>query len=481
MVFSSLRTQFDHPSGIFLILMIVRGDVIQKAVAQLVGGPYCITPVALSFGWVSYTVSALFSAIGDGRMMPDVECASIVMNADTGDKRVNKSWVLSRLLRDWEKRATYDYSEPALVVAIFKVREEDRKQRDMTDRARRRVQDLEKNKKAKVDAGTMQAGVPELDLQWYTGILVIIAQLIIATIAGIVFKLWLTMTVTIVGTILCLAGGALPQLKQEKWSCRKMSEGVPDGGAPKHKTIILTQGNGHRHVMIVHSSGRGLNLEDLATGRLVNRRSTLPCLLLLTVCWLVILLIVGGKFSENTWCLVAVGALGSAQNMFAAGHHRAPSTTGIHLDKPVYVLPEPPKQDHQSKEVANKVFQVLKKTESIMSEKYCVNRVGIFLLPVFFESLRPNEKAWRDQLEAKYTREENAQGYPADTSLKQAETLVHTSMDHSVRKGPIATGSLSDHTPQRREQSSGEPEKLELMAPGSVTTASGVELASSCT
>ena len=111
------------------------------------------------------------------------------MNADTGDKRVNKSWVLSRLLRDWEKRAKYDYSEPALVVAIFKVREEDRKQGDMTDRAWGRVQDLEKNKKAKVDASTMQAGVPELDLQWYTGILVIIAQLIIATIAGIFLQI----------------------------------------------------------------------------------------------------------------------------------------------------------------------------------------------------------------------------------------------------------------------------------------------------
>ena len=167
--------------------------------------------------------------------------------------------------------------------------------------------------------------------------------------------------------------------------------------------------------------------------------------------------------------------------MFAAGHYRAPSTTGIHLDKPVYVLPEPPKRDHQGKEVANKVFQVLKKTESIMSEKYCVNRVGVFLLPVFFESLRPNEKAWRDQLEAKYTREEHAKEYPADTSLNQAETLVHTSMDHPIHNGPIAPGSLYDHTSQRREQSSEEPEQLELMAPASVTTALGVESASSCT
>ena len=54
MAFSALRTQLDHPNGIFSILMIVRGDVIQKAIVQLVGGTYCMTPVAFSFGWVSH-------------------------------------------------------------------------------------------------------------------------------------------------------------------------------------------------------------------------------------------------------------------------------------------------------------------------------------------------------------------------------------------------------------------------------------------
>ena len=129
--------------------------------------------------------------------------------------------------------------------------------------------------------------------------------------------------------------------------------------------------------MMIHNDGSGLNLEDLATGRLVNHRGTLPCLLLLTLCWLVLLLMVAGRFSESTWGLVAVGALGMAQNMFAAERHRDPSTTGIHLDKLEVFLPGPPQRDRNGKQVSNKVFQVLKKTEETMSDCYSINRVGI--------------------------------------------------------------------------------------------------------
>ena len=431
--------------------MIVRGDVIQKAVAQLVGGPFCITPVAFSFGWVSYTVSALFSAIGDGRLMPDVEFSSIVMNASTGDHRVNKSWVLSRLLRDWEKRATYDYENPALVVAIFNVIGGATKGGRESEGARGREQDLEGNNDAEVDPGELRPGVPELDLQFYTGLLVMVIQLVIAVVAGAVYKQWIIMTVTFVGTALCLAGGALPQLKKEKWSCRELNANAPDGAPGKQKTIILTQGNGHRHVMIIHSDGRGLNLEDLATARLANHRSTLPCLLLLSICWLMLLLMVGGNFLENTWCLVAVGALGMAQNMFAAGHHRKPSTTGIHLDKPELILPDNPRRDRNGKEVANKVFQVLKKTEERMRDEYRVNRVGIFLLPVFFKSLRENETKWRDEQENMYKQEADTIESPVEQSLNQAQTLIHRSTDNLVRNSPIVEGSPSDQTHQHHE------------------------------
>ena len=50
--------------------MIVKGEAVQKASRPAgPGAPFCITLVAFSFGWVAYTVSALFSALlGDGRL-----------------------------------------------------------------------------------------------------------------------------------------------------------------------------------------------------------------------------------------------------------------------------------------------------------------------------------------------------------------------------------------------------------------------------
>ena len=451
MAFDSLKSQIDHPKGIFSLLMIVRGDVIQKAVAQLVGGPFGITPVAFSFGWVSYTVTALFSTIADGRLMPDVEFSSIVINASTGDERVNKSWVLSRLLRDWEKRASYDYEEPALVVTVFRLLGETGRRGQHANGGR----DLEENKESQIHARRLRPGVPMLDLQWYTGLLVMAFQLIIASFAGIVHKQWLTMIVTFGGTVLCLAGGALPQLKKEKWSCRKLEANAPDGGSPTQKTIVLTQGNGHRHVMIIHSDGKGLNLEDLATARLTNHRSTLPCLLILTIFWLLLLFTVGG-FSENTWCLIAVTALGTAQNMFAAGHHRAPSTAGIHLGKPDYIIPDPSRQNERGKEISNKVFQVLKKTEERMCKEYGINGVGILLLPVFFKKLRENEIEWRDQQEAKYKQQNDPQQPPVEPCLSYAQTLVRQHTDKHAQGGAIAEEILPEHRPKRLEQSSGE-------------------------
>ena len=447
--------------------MIVRGDVIQKAVAQLVGGPYGITPVAFSFGWVSYTFITLVSAIGNGRLMPDVEFSSIVINASTGDERVNKSWVLARLLRDWEKRASYNYPEPALVVTVFRLLGETGKRGRNADGA----QDLEENREARNHARKRQPGVPMLDGQWYTGALVMASQLIFAAATGVVLKQWLTMIVTFSGTVLCLAGGALPQLKKEKWSCRKHEANAPDGGPSTQKTIILTQGNGHRHVMIIHSDGEGLNLEDLATARLASHhRSTLPCLLILTILWLLLLFVVGG-FSESTWYLIAVAALGTAQNMFAAGHHRDPSTAGIYLGEPDYIIPDPPRKDEGGKEISNKVFKVLKKTEERMCTEYGINGVGILLLPVFFKKLRKDESEWRDQREAKYKQESDTQQSPVEPYLSQAQTLVSQQTDQHVQDGPIAEGSQSNHRRQSVE--------LQVMTSGSDTQAAGAVPASS--
>ena len=59
---------------------------------------------------------------------------------------------------------------------------------------------------------------------WYTGVLVMVIQWAIAAVVGVIRKNWLIMTIPIGGTVLSLAGGALPQWKQEKLSSRRLSE-----------------------------------------------------------------------------------------------------------------------------------------------------------------------------------------------------------------------------------------------------------------
>lgn len=91
--------------------MIINGDIVQKALAQLSGTG--LVPVAFSFGWVVYSVQALSSMIGTGRLMPATpDLTSVVINLSSGHQRANRSWILGRLLRDWnykplDKRGLY--------------------------------------------------------------------------------------------------------------------------------------------------------------------------------------------------------------------------------------------------------------------------------------------------------------------------------------------------------------------------------------
>ncbi|KAH6972628.1 hypothetical protein EDB80DRAFT_833937 [Ilyonectria destructans] len=60
--------QWTNPSDAFSILLILGGDVVARALAQLAASP--VTPVAFSFGWVAYAVTAVVSAIGENKLMP---------------------------------------------------------------------------------------------------------------------------------------------------------------------------------------------------------------------------------------------------------------------------------------------------------------------------------------------------------------------------------------------------------------------------
>jgi hypothetical protein len=59
--------------------------------------------------------------------------------------------------------------------------------------------------------------------------------------------------------MLCFDMGSLTQWRVEKWACRRLT------GRSK-KNFVLTRGNGAQHAIVIISDGRGLDLEDLATG-----------------------------------------------------------------------------------------------------------------------------------------------------------------------------------------------------------------------
>lgn len=57
-----LKSQWSNPSDILSLLLLLGPDVIQRALAQLVGRR--VTTVAFSFGWAAYSIGALISALG---------------------------------------------------------------------------------------------------------------------------------------------------------------------------------------------------------------------------------------------------------------------------------------------------------------------------------------------------------------------------------------------------------------------------------
>jgi hypothetical protein len=58
-----LAAQWENPSDILSILLLLGPETIQAAVAQLAGR--VITPVSFSFGWAAYAAKALISVNGN--------------------------------------------------------------------------------------------------------------------------------------------------------------------------------------------------------------------------------------------------------------------------------------------------------------------------------------------------------------------------------------------------------------------------------
>lgn len=200
--------------------------------------------------------------------MPDADVQALIVNAQSGHHRENRAWIIGRLLRDFEKRASpfaASKDSPnweALRVSIFR---------------------WDQNK---------EQGKPIRDWVWFSGLAVIVVQIAIAIIPLALLSEWATLVLVTGGLLLASAQAALPQWASEKWAC-------PTNG----KSVSITRGNGHRHVMVILGCQNALDLEILASRSSAKAQSiwSKAAVAVLATLWTVLLITVAG-LKQGSWC-----------------------------------------------------------------------------------------------------------------------------------------------------------------------------------
>ncbi|KAK9415848.1 hypothetical protein SUNI508_10148 [Seiridium unicorne] len=250
-VASQVRTQWAAPSDIMSLLLLVGADVVKGALAQQTGGSNWLPPpVVFSFGWVAYSFSGILAAVGDKTFLPSPEFPAVVMSTEWGYHRVNNSWIISRLLRDYEE-------------LWMPMEVKDRLNKILAEAgSRRRLGLCVSVFEASPDA---VAGVPARDILWYSAV------------PWAAYGIWEEFIVTALGTVLAFFTASLPHWTHERWACKRNSR----------KTFVLTRGNGAQHAIVVIGAGRSLDLEDLATSSegLPSQKITPIIYAILTVLW----------------------------------------------------------------------------------------------------------------------------------------------------------------------------------------------------
>lgn len=287
-----------------------------------------MTPPTFSFGWVAYSVTALVSAVGENKLMPMPDCTCTVINGKSGYSRSNTSWVLGRLVRDYEK-----WMDPRI----------ERKVEEIINASwtwlkaeaiRTNKRPPERPKQAglcvsvyKPDARG-KAGESAYDWLYISAFVVAIFQLGIAAIPCGLWGDWGIMMITVSGILLSFVMGSLSQWKNEKWACRSLDK-------DHDKNVVLTRGNGSQHAIVVLGTSGFLDLEDLAVGQtnvnVATSNTTRIIVAGLAVLW-ILLLVTAAAIKENTWFLLAVGGIGILENIFIAGWRRRPEALGIPLE-----------------------------------------------------------------------------------------------------------------------------------------------------
>ncbi len=313
--------------------------------------------------------------------MPDADTGCSLINGKNGSVRGNGSWVLGRIMRDYHWWMTDEIK--------LKTEEVLKSAHDFdVKREKEKPSDLQRPVAARAQAGlvvsfweasaTIPAGKPGRDILFWSGVSITVIQLGLAAIPCGLYGDWGVLLVTAGAIALCFITGSLGQWKVEKWACREL-EG-------KQKIFVLTRGNGAQHAIVIDSKGRGLDLEDLATGfaNVDAPHITMSSRLIyavLGVLW-VLLLITSSALTDDSWFLIAVGGIGILQNMFVAGWNRKPEALGVPLDY-IGVIGSP------------KVIDVLYEVE----RRY--EKVGLNMTGTFFPSgIRDNEQAKFDAIKA---------------------------------------------------------------------------------
>ncbi|KAF8547522.1 hypothetical protein OG21DRAFT_1424674, partial [Imleria badia] len=341
------------------VLTLAGPDVIRSALAQLAGAP--LAPTASSFGWVAYAFSNLVATLNGGKLMPQPEIPCIVINADSGYKRDNRSWIIARILRDFQY-----WLHPEVAQNVKRIVEEARaKDRETGIHGPRNKAGL----CISVFTYSRPAGKPAHDFAYYSGFIIALLQLAISSISFGISGDWVPFLLTFSGIVLAFTTGALPHWKEEK------------RGAPStKKRVTLTRGNGAQHAIVIDSTVvGGVDFEVLAA--LEPTVSLVTCIgnVTLAVLWIVHLITLA-ELDRDAWYLIVVGIIGMAHNVFVAGMQRRPAALGIHLD---YV----------------ECFADRKVMKALQAVEAEYPGVGASMLPTFFPAeLRPDEKSfWHEQ------------------------------------------------------------------------------------
>lgn len=269
----------------------------------------------------------MLSAFGQNRLMPSPELECVVVNTKSGYARTNKSWLLSRLLRDT------GHWMPALTPADLRRAELNKLEelRDLNEKKTGKQRKERADVRISLRATVWRYGGPEgrsargqHDVVYWSGVLVLLVQILAFGIPPLIlYGEYFTIMVTGLGTVLAWLSGALPQWVEEKTGVRNLG---------KAKDILLTEGSGAYDLLLIKAQEGALDLEALAGSQrhLRHPRTTRMLSIALAVCWIAFLITVSG-WEQHTWYVLGVGIIGMVHNVFVAGWERSPSALGIPL------------------------------------------------------------------------------------------------------------------------------------------------------